>query len=326
MTATLRNFVVLGGAGNIGSHFVEHLLARGAGRVTVYDNFSSGRRRNLADVVDDPRLRIESGDVGDLEHLLATVAGHDTLIHLASAADIAAAATNPAMDFEQGTVLTFHVAEAARRTGVELVLFASSATVYGDLGGAEAHEDQGPMLPISTMGASKLAGEALLCSYAAMFDISAQCYRFGNVVGPRQVRGVGFDFVRGLLADPTRLRILGDGRQVKSYVHVEDIVTAVMTGAESVAEPFGVFNIAAEEDVTVTEIAELAVEVAGLPAGKTRFDYTGGDRGWKGDVPIVRLDTSRIRALGWTHTMSSREAMRQSMLAILADATAGRLA
>ena len=205
MTAALRRFVVLGGAGNIGSHFVEHLLGRGAEQVTVYDNFSSGRRWHLADVVDDPRLRIEVGDVGDLEHLLATVAGHDTLIHLASAADIAAAATNPAMDFEQGTVLTYHVAEAARRSGVELVLYASSTTVYGDLGGDEAHEDHGPMLPISTMGASKLAGEALLCSYAAMFDVSARCYRFGNVVGPRQVRGVGFDFVRGLhrRPDPT---------------------------------------------------------------------------------------------------------------------------
>jgi UDP-glucose 4-epimerase len=324
MTPALRRFAVLGGAGNIGSHFVEHLLGRGAEQVTVYDNFSSGRRWHLADVVDDPRLRIEVGDVGDLEHLLATVAGHDTLIHLASAADIAAAATNPAMDFDQGTVLTYHVAEAARQSGVELVIYASSTTVYGDLGGDEAHEDHGPMLPISTMGASKLAGEALLCSYAAMFDVSALCFRFGNVVGPRQVRGVGFDFVRGLIADPTRLRILGDGRQIKSYVHVEDVITAVMAGADSVAEPFAVFNVATEEYLTVTEVAELAVEVLGLPAGQTTFEYTGGDRGWKGDVPIVRLNSERIRSLGWKNKRSCQEALRDSMAAMLVEARAGR--
>jgi UDP-glucose 4-epimerase len=322
MTAALRRFVVLGGAGYIGGHFVEHLLARGAQQVTVYDNFSSGRREHLADVADDPRLRIEAGDVGDLDHLLATVAGHDTIIHLASAADIAASAIDPSLDFYQGTVLTHHVAEAARRCGVELILFASTSAVYGEICDAEAYEDHGPLLPISTYGASKIAGEALLCSYGEVFDIPAQCYRFGNVVGPRQVRGVGYDFVRKLLADPSRLLILGDGRQVKSYVHVEDVISAVMTGAESAAKPFAVFNIASEDYLTVTEVAELAVEVFGLPAGATKFDYTGGDRGWKGDVPIVRLNSDRIRSLGWKNKRSCREAMCDSMAALLVEARA----
>ncbi len=325
MKAALSRFAVLGGAGNIGSHFVELLLARGAEQVTVYDNFSSGRRWHLAAVADDPRLRVEVGDVGDLEHLKAIVAGHDTVMHLASAADIAAAAKNPAMDFNQGTALTFNVVEAARQTGVELVTFASSSTVYGDLGGKEAHEDHGPLLPISTMGASKISGEALLCSYAEMFDISARVYRFGNVVGPRQVRGVGFDFVRKLIADPTRLVILGDGQQIKSYVDVEDVFTAVMTGAEAVSDPYAVFNVATDEYVTVNEVAELAVEVLGLPAGQTKFEYTGGDRGWKGDVPIVRLNSERIRALGWKNKKSCHEALRDSMAAMLVEARSGRV-
>ncbi|MGD1237804.1 NAD-dependent epimerase/dehydratase family protein [Mycobacterium seoulense] len=324
MTASLRRFAVVGGAGFIGGHFVEHLLGRGAEQVTVYDNFSSGRRWHLANVADDPRLRIEVGEVGDLEHLVQIVAGHDTVIHLASNPDIAVAAANPAIDFDQGTLLTHHVAEAARRCGVELVLYASGSGVYGDLGEVEAHEDHGPMLPTSTYGASKLAGEALLCSYAAMFDVSARCYRFGNVVGPRQTHGVGFDFVRRLLADPSRLRILGDGRQSKSYVHIDDIITAVMAGAKAVAEPYAVFNVATEDYVSVAEIAELAVEVVGLSAGKTMFEYTGGVRGWKGDVPVVRLNTERIRSLGWKNERSCREALLDSMTAMVIDARAGR--
>jgi UDP-glucose 4-epimerase len=324
VTAAPRRVVVVGGAGFIGAHFVEHLLGRGAEQVTVYDNFSSGRRWHLAGVADDPRLQVEVGEVGDLEHLVATVAGHDTVIHLASNPDIAAAAVNPAIDFDQGTLLTHHVAEAARRGGVQLVLYASGSGVYGDLGEVEAREDHGPMLPASTYGASKLAGEALLCSYAAMFDVAARCYRFGNVVGPRQTHGVGFDFVRRLLVDPARLRILGDGRQSKSYVYVDDVISAVLTGAEHAAEPFAVFNVATEDYVTVTEIAEMAVDVVGLPAGETVFEYTGGDRGWKGDVPIVRLNSERIRSLGWKNERSCKQALRDSMAAMLVDARAGR--
>ncbi|MDT5024048.1 MAG: UDP-glucose 4-epimerase [Micromonosporaceae bacterium] len=326
MTASaMRRFVVVGGAGFIGGHFVETLLARdGVEQVTVYDNFSSGRRWHLAAVEDDPRLIIVVGEVGDLERLCETVAGHDTVIHLASNPDIAAAATNPAIDFDQGTVLTQNVAEAARRGGVELVLYASGSGVYGDLGEIEAQEDYGPMVPVSTYGASKLAGEALLSSYAAMFGLSARCFRFGNVVGPRQTHGVGYDFVRRLIADPTRLRILGDGRQSKSYVYVHDVITAVLTAATQVDQPFAVFNVATEDYVTVNVIAELAMQVLDLPHGSVMFEHTGGDRGWKGDVPVVRLNSERIRALGWKNERSCREALRDSMAAMVGDARQGR--
>jgi len=312
--SSLQRFCVVGGAGFIGAHFVEHLLARpGTKQVTVYDNFSSGRRWHLAAVQDDPRLSVVVGEVRDLEALCAAVEGHDTVIHLASNPDIAAAVSNPAIDFDQGTVLTHHVAEAARRGGVSLVLYASGSGVYGDLGELAATEDHGPMTPVSTYGASKLAGEAILSSYAAMFNVAARCFRFGNVVGPRQTHGVGFDFVRRLLADPSTLRILGDGRQSKSYVHVEDVIAAVLLAAEHVPEPFAVFNVATEDYITVTEIAELALETLELPPDGTTFEYTGGDRGWKGDVPVVRLNTDRIRALGWKNERTCREALRASL-------------
>ena len=323
--APIERVCVVGGAGFIGSHFVTRLLGTEATRqVTVFDNFSSGREWHLASVRDDPRLAVARGDVGDLDVLTKAVDGHDTVIHLASNPDIAAAVTNPAIDFDQGTRLTHHVAEAVRVAGVGRVLYASGSGVYGDLGEQEAREDHGPMVPTSTYGASKLAGEALLASYAAMFDLTVRAFRFGNVVGPHQTHGVGYDFVRRLIADPTRLRILGDGRQSKSYIHVDDIVDAVLLAGSRAQTPFDAFNVATGDYVTVTEIAQLAQEVLDLPAGETTFEYTGGPRGWKGDVPIVRINTDKIRALGWQNKRSGVEALRDSMASMAEDERAGR--
>jgi UDP-glucose 4-epimerase len=321
----LRRICVVGGAGFIGAHFAGRLLGSDATqKLTVYDNFSSGREWHLAAHRSDPRLTVIKGDVRDLEDLAVAMDGHDTVIHLASNPDIARAMTDPAVDFDQGTLLTHHVAEAARRCGAEMVLYASGSGVYGDLGEIEATEDYGPLVPVSTYGASKLAGEALLASYAAMFGVRARAFRFGNVVGPRQTHGVGFDFIRHLLSDSGRLRILGDGKQSKSYIHVDDVVEAVLLAARRATGAFAVFNVATGDYVTVTEIAELAMDVMGLPAGSTRFDYTGGNRGWQGDVPVVRINTDRIRALGWKNERTGRQALRASMESMLADARAGR--
>ncbi len=219
---------IVGGAGFIGSHFVDRLLAERVDGVTVFDNFSSGRRWHLEAHADDRRLRVVEADVRDLDDLVKAMAGADTVIHLASNPDIARAATDPAVDFDQGTLLTHHVVEAARRSSVPRMLYASGSGVYGDLGEIEAGEDHGPLIPVSTYGASKLAGEALIASYCFMFDLSACVFRFGNVVGPHQTHGVGYDFIRRLLEDPAELTILGDGTQSKSYVHVSDIVDAVL--------------------------------------------------------------------------------------------------
>ena len=321
----IRRICIVGGAGFIGGHFVNRFLASGeTEELTVYDNFSSGREWHLAAHQTDARLNVIKGDVRDLEDLVAAVNGHDTVIHLASNPDIARAMTDPAVDFDQGTLLTHHVAEAARRCGVGIVLYASGSGVYGDLGEREVSEDYGPLVPVSTYGASKIAGEALLASYAAMFGFTARAFRFGNVVGPRQTHGVGFDFIRRLLDDPGCLRILGNGQQSKSYIYVEDVLEAVLTAARLATEAFSVFNVATGDYVTVTEIAELAVDVVGLPAGSTQFEYSGGDRGWKGDVPVVRVNTDRIRALGWKNERTGPQALRASMESMLVDARAGR--
>ncbi len=248
----------------------------------------------------------------------SAIAGHDIVIHLASNPDIARAATEPEIDFYQGTALTNNVVEAMRRTGVRRILYASGSGVYGDLGALEVQEDYGPLLPVSTYGASKLAGEALISAYCFMFDLSGCAFRFGNVVGPRQTHGVGFDFVRRLRADPARLSILGDGTQSKSYIHISDVAAAVLHANRYCTKQFETFNVATGDYITVTEIAELAVECLALPV-HPRFEYTGGDRGWKGDVPIVRLNTDRIRNLGWSCRRSTREALRTSLLALIGD-------
>ncbi len=315
-----RRWFIVGGAGFIGSHFTDALLANPAvTAVTIFDNFSSGREWHYQRHSGNPALKIVRGDVNESDLLRTAMAGHDVVIHLASNPDIARAVKDPDIDFREGTVLTRQVVEAMRVTGVRQILYASGSGVYGDAGSLEFGEDHGPLLPISTYGASKLAGEALIASYCYMFGLKGCAFRFGNVVGPRQTHGVGFDFVRQLLAHPGELRILGDGSQSKSYIHVEDVVRAVLLAHQRTEQPFAVYNVATGDYITVTEIAEIAAETLGC-SGETKLIYTGGDRGWKGDVPVVRLNTARIRSLGWECRRNTADAIRASLAALLPEA------
>ena len=319
-----RRWFIVGGAGFIGSHFTRRLLGpEDAAHVTIYDNFSSGQWWHLDEVRDDPRLDVVQADVKELDVLTKAMEGSDVVIHLASNPDISRAVNEPDIDFWEGTFLTNQVVEAMRRSGTPKILYASGSGVYGDLGTLEAAEDHGPLVPTSTYGASKLAGEALIASYSYMFDLAGCAFRFGNVVGPNQTHGVGFDFVRRLRSDPTQLPILGDGSQSKSYIHVHDVIEAVLTADRAVSTGFRPFNVATGDYITVTEIADIACGAVGLDPAAVRYDYTGGDRGWKGDVPIVRLDTSRIRSLGWTCSKLSGQALEASINSMIEELDAG---
>jgi UDP-glucose 4-epimerase len=317
--------LVVGGAGFIGSHVVARLLAEGGpeSSVVVYDNLSSGSLDRLPLLGEDERLSLVEGDVKDLDALTAAAAGADIAFHFAANPDIAAAVTRPSIDFWEGTLLAQNVLEALRVQEVPRLVYASGSGVYGDLGTHNATEDHGPLLPISTYGASKLGCEALISSYTHMFGLSASAFRFANVVGPRQTHGVTYDFVRRLLREPNALEILGDGSQSKSYIHVEDVVDAMMLLAGLARPGFEVFNVGTDEYVTVTQIAELVVETLGLDGVELR--YGGGDRGWKGDVPVVRFASERIRALGWANTHTTTEALRASIEANLDEARAEAL-
>ncbi len=323
MTGPIERIFIAGGAGFIGSHFVQRLLGdKKTQQITVYDNFSSGRDWHLegsSGGKTDSRLRIVRGEIANLDLLTDSMVGHDTVIHLASNPDIAKAATEPMIDFDQGTILTQYVVEAMRRSNTKRILYASGSGVYGELGLHEASEDYGPMIPVSTYGASKLAGEALISAYAHMFGLTGVAFRFGNVVGPRQTHGVGLDFMRKLRSNKNELQILGDGTQSKSYVYIDDIMDAVLLAGSKTRIPFDVYNVCTGDYITVKEIAEIAIDkVLGADAD-VQLQYTGGDRGWKGDVPVVRMSNDKISALGWTCKHNCKQAIEKSLSAMLAD-------
>lgn len=320
----MATYFVVGGAGFIGSHLSRHLLAdEPDARVTIYDNFSSGREWHLGDNLSSPRVTIVRGDVKDLPKLKDAMVGHDHVYHFASNPDIAKAITQPDIDFWEGTYLTQNVVEAMRQAGVSKLTYASGSGVYGDTGTTPVFEDFSPMLPISTYGASKLAGEALIGAYCYMFGLNAVAFRFANVVGPHQTHGVTYDFVRRLLMDPTQLPILGDGQQSKSYVHVDDVVAGLRFIAARGIKGFSYYNIATQDYVTVKQIADMCCECLGL--SHVKYTFSGGTRGWKGDVPVVRFDTSKMRSLGWSNKLTAAEALKDSILSMIVDARAGNL-
>lgn len=313
----MRNYFVTGGAGFIGANLVRRLLAHDAAAVTVYDNFSVGKRWHLNRFLGDERLRIVAGDVRDLSALRDAVRGHDVVFHLASNSDIARAAEVPLIDFEEGTLLTQNVLEAMRVTGVKRILFTSGSGVYGDVPPQPIPEEYAQMRPISTYGAQKLASEALISSYAHMFEMIGSVTRFANVVGPLMTHGVTHDFLRRLRTDPTKLRILGDGRQKKPYIHVDDIIDALFLLVERQTASFDCFNVASTDSLTVREIADLCVEQLGLT--NVAYEFTGGDRGWRADVPVYSLDSSRIRQLGWANRQDSRGAVTAAARSLIAE-------
>ncbi len=312
-----KRFVLVGGAGFIGSHFVDALLKESnTEKVTIVDNFITGQSWHYASHQNDDRLSVIHADVKDSENLDKAMMDHEVVFHFASNSDISRAVTHPAIDFTEGVYLTHHVLESARKTGVHRIIYFSGSGVYGDLGNVECYEDQGLLQPVSPYGASKLAGEAFISSYCHMFGMSACVFRFGNVVGPRQTHGVGYDFLRKLLANNTTLHILGNGKQSKSYIYVADVVSAVLLANEKLNTPYEVYNVATGDYISVTEIADITVQCMGI-AHKVEFQYSGGDRGWNGDVPVVRLNTDKIRALGWRATYNSAESIKASVLAML---------
>jgi UDP-glucose 4-epimerase len=312
-----RSFIA-GGAGFIGSHLVRELLRRPGEEVVVFDNFVSGSTSHLEGLLDDPHLQVIEADLSVVETVVEAMRGVDHVYLLAANPDIAAAVEDPAIDFWHGTYLAHNVLEAARISSARRITYASGSGVYGDHGDQEVDERFGPLVPVSTYGASKLACEAMLAAYAHMFGIHAAVFRFANVVGARQTHGVTYDFVRHLIEDPTVLRILGDGSQSKSYIHVSDVISAMLTLTDSGWHGFEVFNVGTGDYVTVTEIADLVVERMGLAS--VRYEYTGGARGWKGDVPIVRFRSDKVASLGWRCHHSSLEALLVSIDANIMEA------
>lgn len=248
--------------------------------------------------------------------------GYDVVFHLAANPDIARAATEPLLDFDNGTRLTQNVLEAMRHNGVKRVIFTSGSGVYGDVPPEPIPEEWPKMVPISTYGAAKLASEALISAYSHMFGIVGTAFRFANVVGANMTHGVTHDFVRRLIADPTRLLIYGDGLQRKPYIHTDDIVAAIQLILQHQTTGYDLFNVGSEDQLEVREIAEIVIGILDLP--NAVLDYTGGSRGWLADVPIYSLNTKKIRSLGWSNLLNSRAAVTRAARSLLNEITEGQ--
>lgn len=320
----MERYFIAGGAGFIGSHLVKNILSEEKdAEVIAYDNFSSGKMQHLDEVRSRNNLKIVEGDIKDRDALVEATAGIDIVYHLASNPDISKAITQPDIDFWEGTYLTNNVLEAIRINNIRNLIYASGSGVYGDAGLLELDEDYPFKLPVSTYGASKLASEAMICAYCHMFDINNVSLRLANVVGPNQTHGVGYDFVKKLMSNPKELLILGGGKQSKSYIYIDDVISAMRLIEKNMTKGFSYYNVATLDYLEVKEIADIVVEIMRLE--NVKYSYADGDRGWKGDVPIVRMDSKKLRKLGWSNKYTSKEAIYTSVESMLLNLKSERI-
>jgi UDP-glucose 4-epimerase len=310
----MRSFVI-GGAGFIGSHLVDRLVERGP--VTIYDNLSVGKREFIEAPLATGRAHLVQGDALDLDKLTSTMQGHDVVFHLAANPEARWGLEKTRLDLDQGTVATYNALEAARTGGVTRFVFSSSGTVYGDRAESCAEMDLG-RLPISLYGASKLAGEAMICAFAECFGLQGFICRFGNVVGPRGTHGAILDFCKKLQAHPEHLDVLGDGRQAKPYLHVSDCVSGLLFVLDHAKERGpAIFNLTPPDVTTVKEIAELCV--AASPHKTARIEFGTSPQGWPGDVPRSRLNPEKLAGLGFRVRYPSTEAVRLAVQAVAGE-------
>lgn len=315
------SILVTGGAGFIGSHLVDRLLLEN--RVTVLDNFSSGRREHISHHLKNPNFELIKADIFDTKALEKAVDGKDIVFHLAANPDVKLGAKDTRVHLDQNVLATYNILEAMRKAGVCQIAFTSTSTVYGEADVVPTPEDYGPLKPISLYGASKLCCEALISSYCHTFEMQSWIYRFANIVGERGTHGVLVDFIRKLRGNQKELEILGSGKQRKSYLEVKDCVDAMVHCVDRSKEETNIFNIGSSDSVDVTGIADIVAEQMGL--SEVKYRYTGGvdGRGWKGDVKVMQLSIERISRLGWTPRHSSSESIKVAVEALLRDMPQG---
>lgn len=308
--------LVAGGAGFIGSNLIDALLAEGHSVVCV-DNFFIGTERNIAHLKGHPRFTFYEQNLCDLE-IVKGIFEKETVefvFHMAANSDIQASAKAPEVEFRNTYTTTFNILEAMRTTGVKRLFFCSTSAVYGDAQGAKMDENFSPLMPISYYGACKLGCEGLISAFSYMNRFHTLVFRFPNVIGPRLTHGVIFDFMKRLQENPESLTILGDGRQRKPYLHVTDLVGCILRFAKNLPEGVTLYNVGVETQSEVTGIAEIVCREMGL--GNVEFHYTGGQSGWKGDVPVFAYDLTKIHDAGWTASMTSDEAVVRTVRDIL---------
>ncbi|HXU01407.1 MAG TPA: NAD-dependent epimerase/dehydratase family protein [Polyangia bacterium] len=307
--------LVTGGAGFIGSNLVDRLLGRGD-EVVAYDNFSTGRREFLTDALRNPKFTLVEGDILDGESLAHAMRGANIVFHLAANADVRFGTEHPQKDLDQNTIATFRVLEAMRQAGVKRIAYSSTGSIYGDATVIPTPEDAPFPVQTSLYGASKLAGEGLLSAYCEGFGFSAWIFRFVSILGERYTHGHVFDFYKSLVADPSTLHVLGNGKQRKSYLYVHDCIDAIFTAIERSEGKSVILNLGTDEFCEVNDSIGWITGALGLTP---RLTYAGGDRGWIGDSPFILLDCARMRRLGWAPTISIREGILRTLAYLRAN-------
>ncbi len=301
----MKRVLVTGCAGFVGSNVVDRLLADGC-TVVGLDDFSTGQRSFLADACRHPGFSLVTRDLLDADGLAAHFEGVDQVFHLAANADVRFGPDHPRRDLEQNTIVTCNVLEAMRLSGVRRIAFSSTGSIYGEATVIPTPEDAPFPVQTSLYGASKLAAEGLIAAYCESFGFQAHIFRFVSILGERYTHGHVFDFYRLLRKDPTRLPVLGDGQQRKSYLYVQDCVDAMLVALERATGRVNVFNLGVDDYCRVTDSIGWITAALGVTP---RIEYGGGARGWIGDNPFIFLDTTRIRALGWRPRLTIREAV-----------------
>jgi len=307
--------VVTGGAGFIGSHLVDALVQRGES-VTVIDNLSTGDIRNIGGHIGSGAVRFIKHDLlldGWQEHLR----GAGRIYHIAADPDVRASAAHPEEVYARNVHATVRVLEAMRRAGCTEIVFTSTSTVYGEADLIPTPEEYPRMEPISIYGGTKLACEAMISAYAHTFGWKSWVFRFANIIGERSNHGVIWDFIHKLRQNPRELEILGDGTQTKSYCSVQACVDAVLFAVEHTSAPSTCLNIGSEDWIDVTTIASIVADEMGL--SDVSFHYTGGDRGWVGDIPRMLLSLEKIRSLGWRYEVTSPQSVREAARALILE-------
>jgi len=300
--------LVTGGAGFIGSHLVDRLVEMGCD-VVVLDNLSNSSLEYLQDYIDRGLVEFVKGDVRDFETVESCVEGSSLVFHFAAQYDVRRSVSDPLYDFDVNVHGIINILEAMRKKEVLNIVFASSGgTLYG-LAEAFPTPETYPPQPISPYGASKAASEMYISAYCACYGLCGVSLRYANIIGPRSLHGVIFDFYQKLKNEPRSLQILGDGKQKKSYMDVSDCIDASLYATERVESGFNIFNIGSEEWVTVNYIAKIVISE--LKLRDVELSYTGGEQGWTGDVPLMLLDISKLKSLGWKPKMRIDEAIRR---------------